>query len=153
MELYEVLNAYCSRSSGAVSKEDKRRHSYMLRRLFSSTYPIQCSLINNLNTDPICASNIIAMLASRYNGLPDFLKIRVDQKKKKESIRKFYEDDVLSKYMDINQCGIREVEEAYIFDKLSLDKALKLIKKTFFDNKDKVIVDKTKKVDEEKSLF
>ena len=55
--------------------------------------------------------------------------------------------------MDINQCGIREVEEAYIFDKSSLDKALKLIKKTFFDNKDKVIVDKTKKVDEEKSLF
>jgi hypothetical protein len=93
------------------------------------------------------------MLASRYNGLPDFLKIRVDQKKKKESIRKFYEDDVLSKYMEINQCGIREVEEAYMFDKVSLDKALKLIKKTFFDNKDKVIVDKTKKVDEEKSLF
>ena len=153
MELYEVLNAYCSRSSGAVSKEDKRRHSYMLRRLFSSTYPIQCSLINNLNTDPVCSSNIIALLASRYSGLPDFLKIRVDQKKKKESIRKFYEDDVLSKYMEINQCGIREVEEAYIFDKSSLDKALKLIKKTFFDNKDKVIVDKTKKVDDEKSLF
>ena len=85
MELYEVLNAYCSRSSGAVSKEDKRRHSYMLRRLFSSTYPIQCSLINNLNTDPVCASNIIALLSSRYSGLPDFLKIRVDQKKKKES--------------------------------------------------------------------
>ena len=67
MELYEVLNAYCSRGSGAVSKEDKRRHSYMLRRLFSSTYPIQCSLINNLNIDPVCASNIIAMLASMYN--------------------------------------------------------------------------------------
>jgi hypothetical protein len=93
------------------------------------------------------------MLASRYIGLPDFLKIRVDQKKKKESIRKFYEDDVLSKYMEINQCGIREVEEAYIFDKQNLDIALKLIKKTFFDNKDKVIVDKTKKEDDEKSLF
>ena len=89
MELYEVLNVYCSRNSGIVSKEDKRRHSYMLRRLFSSTYPIQCSLINNLNTDPVCASNIIALLSSRFSGLPDFLKIRVDQKKKKESIRKF----------------------------------------------------------------
>jgi hypothetical protein len=55
--------------------------------------------------------------------------------------------------MEINECGIREVEEAYVFDKTSLDKALKLIKKTFFDNKDKVIVDKTKKVDNEKSLF
>ena len=153
MELYEVLNAYCSRNSGIVSKEDKRRHSYMLRRLFSSTYPIQCSLINNLNTEPVCASNIIALLSSRYSGLPDFLKIRVDQKKKKESIRKFYEDDVLSKYMEINQCGIRDVEEAYMFDKTNLDIALKLIKKTFFDNKDKVIVDKSKKVDDEKSLF
>ena len=87
MELYEVLNAYCHRNSGSVSKEDKRKHSYMLRRLFSSTYPIQCSLINTLNIDPVNASNIIALLASRYNGLPDFLKIRVDQKKKKESRR------------------------------------------------------------------
>ena len=152
MELYEVLNAYCSRSSGAVSKEDKRRHSYMLRRLFSSTYPLQCSLINTMNTDAVSASNIIALLASRYNGLPDFLKIKVDQKKKRETIRKFYEDDVLSKYMEINQCGIREVEEAYMFDKPNLDAALKLIKKTFFDNKDKVIVNKTKKT-EEKALF
>lgn len=152
MELYEVLNAYCSRSSSSVSKEDKRRYSYMLRRLFSSMYPIQCSLINNINIDPVCSSNIIALLSTRYNGLPDFLKIRVDQKKKKESIRKYYEDDVLQKYMEINQCGIREVEEAYMFNKSSLDNALKLIKKTFFDNKDKVIVDKSKKV-EDKSLF
>jgi CTP:phosphocholine cytidylyltransferase-like protein len=81
------------------------------------------------------------------------LKIRVDQKKKKESIRKFYEDDVLSKYMEINQCGIREVEEAYIFDKKNLDNALKLIKKTFFDNKDRIIVDKSKKDDIENGLF
>lgn len=152
MELYEVLNAYCYRNSGSVSKEDKRKHSYMLRRLFSSTYPIQCSLINTLNIDPVNASNIIALLASRYNGLPDFLKIRVDQKKKKESIRKFYEDSVLSKYMEINQCGIREVEEAYMFDKENIDKSLKMIKKIFFDNKDKVIIDKTKKYDE-KQLF
>jgi hypothetical protein len=40
-----------------------------------------------------------------------------------------------------------------MFDKSNLDKALKLIKKTFFDNKDKVIVDKTKKDVEEKGLF
>jgi len=68
---------------------------------------------------------------------------------------KFYEDDVLSKYMEINQCGIREVEEAYMYDKTNLDKALKLIKKTFFDNKDKVIIDKTKtkKEDKENELF
>ena len=122
MELYEVLNAYCSRSSGAVSKEDKRKYSYMLRRLFSSTYPIQCSLINRIDTDAVSASNIIALLASRYNGLPDFLKIKVDQKKKKETIRKFYEDDVLSKYMEINQCGIREIEEAYILTEHHLHK-------------------------------
>ena len=153
MELYEVLNAYCSRSSGAVSKEDKRKYSYMLRRLFSSTYPIQCSLINRIDTDAVSASNIIALLASRYNGLPDFLKIKVDQKKKKETIRKFYEDDVLSKYMEINQCGIREIEEAYMYDKSSVDSALKLIKKIFFDNKDKVIVNKHKKNEDVKTLF
>ena len=110
-------------------------------------------MVEKTPISPVCSSNIIALLSSRYIGLPDFLKIRVDQKKKKESIRKFYEDDVLTKYMEINQCGIREVEEAYIFDKASLDSALKLIKKTFFDNKDKVIIDKSKKDDDENELF
>ena len=31
MELYEVLGCYCNRNSGAVSKDDKRKYSYMLR--------------------------------------------------------------------------------------------------------------------------
>lgn len=90
----------------------------------------------------------------RFNGLPSFLKTRIDQTKKKESIRKFYEDDVLNKYMEINECGIREVEEAYSINKLELDKALKLIKSNFFNNKEKVLVNKnTEKKEEEKSLF
>ena len=56
--------------------------------------------------------------------------------------------------MEINECGIREVEEAYSINKLELDKALKLIKSNFFNNKEKVLVNKnTEKKEEEKSLF
>ena len=154
MELYEVLNCYCNRNSGAVSKEDKRKFSYMLRRLFAAQFPIQCELVNRLDSDPLVDAELIALLAMRFNGLPAFLKTRIDQTKKKESIRKFYEDDVLNKYMEINECGIREVEEAYSINKLELDKALKLIKSNFFNNKEKVLVNKnTEKKEEEKSLF
>lgn len=154
MELYEVLNCYCNRNSGAVSKEDKRKYSYMLRRLFSAQFPIQCELVNRLDSDPLVDAELIALLAMRFNGLPAFLKTRIDQTKKKESIRKFYEDDVLNKYMEINECGIREVEEAYSINKPELDKALKLIKSNFFNNKEKVIVSKNiEKKEEEKSLF
>ena len=154
MELYEVLNCYCNRNSGAVSKEDKRKYSYMLRRLFSAQFPIQCELVNRLDSDPLVDAELIALLAMRFNGLPAFLKTRIDQTKKKESIRKFYEDDVLNRYMEINECGIREVEEAYSINKTELDWALKLIKSNFFNNKDKVIVSKnTEKKEEEKSLF
>lgn len=154
MELYEVLSCYTNRNSGAVSKDDKRKYSYMLRRLFSSQFPIQCELVNRLDSDPLVDAEIIALLAMRFNGLPAFLKTRIDQTKKKESIRKFYEDDVLNKYMEINECGIREVEEAYAINKTELDKALKLIKSNFFNNKEKVLVSKnTEKKEEEKSLF
>ena len=154
MELYEVLNCYCNRNSGAVSKDDKRKYSYMLRRLFSSQFPIQCELVNRLDSDPLIDAELIALLAMRFNGLPNFLKIRVDQTKKKESIRKFYEDDVLNKYMEINECGIREVEEAYDVNQTELDNALKLIKSNFFNNKEKVIVSKnTEKEEDVKSLF
>ncbi len=153
-ELYEVLNCYCNRNSGAVSKEDKRKYSYMLRRLFSAQFPIQCELVNRLDSDPLVDAEIIAMLAMRFNGLPNFLKTRIDQKKKKETIRTYYEDDVLNKYMEINECGIREVEEAYEINKTELDNALKLIKSNFFNNKEKVLVQKnTEKEDKEKSLF
>ena len=155
MELYEVLNCYCNRNSGAVSKEDKRKYSYMLRRLFSAQFPIQCELVNRLDSDPLVDAEIIAMLAMRFNGLPNFLKTRIDQKKKKETIRTYYEDDVLNKYMEINECGIREVEEAYAINKTELDNALKLIKSNFFNNKEKVLVDKNtnKESETEKSLF
>ena len=154
MELYEVLNCYCNRNSGAVSKEDKRKFSYMLRRLFAAQFPIQCELVNRLDSDPLVDAELIALLAMRFNGLPAFLKTRIDQTKKKESIRKFYEDDVLNKYMEINECGIREVEDAYAINKGELDWALKLIKANFFNNKEKVLVGKnTEKKEEEKSLF
>lgn len=128
----------------------------MLRRLFAAQFPVQCELINRLDSDPLVDAEIIAMLAMRFNGLPSFLKTRIDQKKKKETIRTYYEDDVLNKYMEINECGIREVEEAYVINKTELDSALKLIKSNFFNNKEKVLVNKTTNKDEsekEKSLF
>ena len=153
VELYEVLNYYCNRNSGAVTKEDKKKYSYMLRRLFAAQFPVQCELVNRIDSDPLVDAEIIALLALRFNGLPNFLKTRIDQKKKKETIRTYYEDDVLNKYMEINECGIREVEEAYAINKEEIDKALKLIKTNFFNNKDKVIVNKNKKEDKEKALF
>ena len=154
MELYEVLGCYCNRNSGAVTKEDKRKYSYMLRRLFAAQFPVQCELVNRLDSDPLIDAELIALLAMRFNGLPNFLKIRVDQKKKKETIRTYYEDDVLNKYMEINECGIREVEEAYAVNQTELDNALKLIKSNFFNNKEKVIVSKnTEKEEDVKSLF
>lgn len=155
MELFEVLNNFCHRNSGAVSSADKKRHSFMLKRLFSAQYPIQCNLVNNLDSDPEVSSNLVAMLATRYTDLPPFLKLKVNQKKKKESVFKDYEDDVLNKYMEINEIGLRELEEAYEIDRDEVEKALKLIKKNFFDNKDKVIVKKVpkQKKEDEQKLF
>lgn len=154
MELFEYLQCICNRNSGATTKDDKRKYSFMSRRLFAAQFPIQCNLVNGLDSDPVTDAEVVALLAMRYTGLPPFLKIRVDQTKKKESIRKYYEDCVLNKYMEINECGIREVEEAYEVNKEELDNALKIIKKNFFNEKEKVIIDKTpKKEVVEKSLF
>ena len=155
MEFWEYLQRICHRNSGSISKEDKRKYSFLSRRVFAAQFPIQCELVNRLDSDPLIDAELIALLAMRFNGLPNFLKIRVDQKKKKETIRTYYEDDVLNKYMEINECGIREVEEAYAVNQTELDNALKLIKSNFFNNKEKVIVSKNteKKEEDEKSLF
>lgn len=155
MEFWEYLQRICNRNSGSISKEDKRKYSFLSRRLFAAQFPIQCELVNRLDSDPLIDAELIALLAMRFNGLPAFLKTRIDQKKKKETIRTYYEDDVLNKYMEINECGIREVEEAYAVNQTELDNALKLIKSNFFNNKEKVIVSKNteKKEEDEKSLF
>lgn len=153
MEFYEILQCYCNRNSGAVTKEDKKKYSFLLKRLFASQFPIQCEMLNSLDSDPLVDAEMIALIAMRFNGIPDFLKLKIDQRKKKEDIRKFYEDDVLNKYMEINECGIREVIEAYEFDQKDVDNALKLIKLNFFNNKDKVIVEKQTKKEDTKSLF
>ena len=153
MEFYEILQCYCNRNSGAVTKEDKKKYSFLLKRLFSANFPIQCEMLNSLDSDPLVDAEMIALIAMRFNGIPDFLKLKIDQRKKKEDIRKFYEDDVLNKYMEINECGIREFIEAYEFDQKDVDNALKLIKLNFFNNKDKVIVEKQTKKEDTKSLF
>lgn len=155
MELFEVLNNFCHRNSGAVSREDKIKHSYIIRRLVSSQYPIQCELMNRLDSDALCSTNIMSLLLSRYTDIPSFLKTRVDQKKKKETIRKFFEDNVINKYMEINECGIREVEEAYEFNPKEITESMTLIKNNYFNNKESVIINKNKpkKVEEETKLF
>lgn len=158
MELFDVLNAFCTRQSNNVSDGDKRKFAYMIRRLFSAQFPILCESVNRLDSDPLYTSNLIALLTTRYNGLPPYLKIKISQKKKQETIRTKYDDCVLEKYMDINECGIREVEEAYEFNPDELTKALDLIKSNFFENKSKVIVrkskEKSKKIDKvDEKLF
>lgn len=144
MELFEVLNAFCTRRSSSVSDSDKRKYAYMIRRLFSAQFPTICESVNRMDSDPLYTSNLISMLAARYNGLPSYLKLKISQKKKKETIRSLYDDCVIDKYMEINECGIREIEEAYFFNQDELEKSLNIIKKNFFDNKDKVIVRKNK---------
>ncbi|MCM1217033.1 MAG: hypothetical protein NC548_21250 [Lachnospiraceae bacterium] len=159
MELFEVLNAFCTRRSGAVSDSDKRKYAYMIRRLFSAQFPMLCECVNRLDSDPLYTANLISMATVRYNGLPSYLKKKINQKKKKETIRTKYEDWVLNKYMEINECGIREVEEAYEFNSDEIIKSLDLIKKNFTDPNGKCVNDviirksKSKKKDKEDKLF
>ena len=157
-ELFFLFYCFCHRNSGAVSSADKKKHSFMLKRLFAAQYPIQCNLVKHLDSDPEMASDLVALLATRYTDTPSFLKLKLNQKKKKESILSKYEDEVLNKYMEINEVGFRELEEAFMFNETEVEKALNLIKKNFFDDKDKVILHKntvkpSEKKTEESSLF
>lgn len=159
MELFEVLNAFCTRRAGAVSDDDKRKYAYMIRRLFSAQFPLLCEYVNRMDSDPLYTATLISMVTARYNGLPPYLRLKISQKKRKESIREKYDDCVVDKYMEINECGIREVEEAYFFNQEEVDKAMDLIKQNFFDNKSKVVISKskskktTKKKQDDESLF
>ena len=144
MELFEVLNAFCTKRANVVSDDDKRKYAYMIRRLFSAQFPMLCEYVNRMDSDPLYTATLISLITTRYNSLPPYLKLKISQKKRQESIREKYDDCVVDKYMEINECGIREVEEAYFFNQDEVDSAMELIKQNYFDNKSKVIVSKVK---------
>lgn len=158
MELFEVLNAFCTKRANSVSDEDKRKYAYMIRRLFSAQFPMLCEYVNRMDSDPLYTATMISLITARYSSLPPYLKLKISQKKRQESIREKYDDCVVDKYMEINECGIREVEEAYFYNQEEVDKAMDLIKQNFFENKNKVVVSKSKskktsKVKKDETLF
>jgi len=134
MELFDVIRKINSRKGNEVSNLDKKRHSFMLSRLYAAGFPLQVSVLNNINIDAVTATNMIILLSKRYLNVPSFLKLKVSQKKKQDSIYKLYNTDEINKFCELEECGIREFKELVSIDKELVDNRMTEIREQYFND-------------------
>ncbi len=94
---------------------DKSKNSFMLNRFMSIKFPAQAQLFNMLRTDPVGQAEAWRMVTSKFNRVPGFIYTKVSKKK----IQKEWEPDqqALDFYLQINEIGMREFNEALKYDR------------------------------------
>ena len=139
MELYDIIKCMCTKNSSSIQDTDKRKNSFILKRLYSAKYPIACSLLNDLSTDPIVSVNILCEISKQFNNVPDFLYLNVSQKKNKSSIYKEFAGSIIDKCCEMEQCSVNDLQLAYDMYKDTVKKHLKLVEETFFPKEEKIV--------------
>lgn len=143
MELYAVINKINTRHSSEVNASDKKKHAFMLSRLYAAGFPLQTAVLNDINVDPQTVTNMIILLSKRYSNVPPFLRMKVSQKKKQDSIYKMYSDREIAKFCETEECGIRELKEMVEIDKSLVDMRMVEIREQYF-NDYKIVKEKNK---------
>lgn len=99
-----------------LTDNDKARHSFMLNRFMAIQYPVNASSFNKLGIYSASIVDCWNIVAQRFKYVPKWMYTSVS-KKKKEEARKFDpSDEVLNKYLEINNIGFREYKEALKFN-------------------------------------
>lgn len=142
MELYDMIKCMCTKNSSSIQDADKRKNSFILKRLYSAKYPIACFMLNDLSTDPIISVNILCEISKQFNNVPDFLNLKVSQKKKKSSIYKGFEGNIIDKCCELEQCSVNDLQLAYDMYEDDVKKHLKLVEETFFPKEEKIVKQK-----------
>lgn len=134
MELFDVIRKMNTRHGNEIPDNDKKKHAFMLSRLYSAGFPLQVQILNDINVDAKTSTNMIILLSKRYSNVPGFLKIKVSQKKKQDSIYKLYKDFEINKFCELEECGIREFKELVSINKELVDIRMKEIREQYFND-------------------
>jgi hypothetical protein len=136
MELFDVLDSLFSRNRyKEVSNSDKRKYFFMIQRFMSIQYPV---LANNMNIVNVNEELVVDMwhneMVSRYVKKPQWMYTKSSVKKDKD--KDAYDDDVISKYLELNEISFRDYKFAMEVIPEAINDDLKLIKTNLKYEKD-----------------
>jgi len=133
MELFDFINTIFNKKDQYedLSYGEKTKHVFMVNRFFSIKYPQQAELFNRMNTPPLGVIESWRLVANSFNRTPGwiFTKTKRAEKQKKKNLN--VDPDIIKKYLELNNIGYREFEEALKYEEEKIIKILKSMEKAY----------------------
>lgn len=115
---------------------EKARHQFMVTRFMSIQYPEHASVFNKNGINAAALVDCWQMVARRYKRTPGWIFTRVRKTEKQKEKEYNPNEEVLRKYLELNQIGMREYKEALGFNFDGVKKELKMLEKQMMTSED-----------------
>jgi len=131
MELFEFINVFFNKKNEyeELNYGEKTKHVFMLNRFFSIKYPLQANLFNVMHTPPLGVIESWRLVANSYNRTPGWIYTKTKKVEREKEKNLNIDPDIIKKYMESQQIGYRELDEAFKFGEEGLTKLLKSMEK------------------------
>jgi len=111
-----------------LTQYQKSRHAFMINRFFSIKYPVQAAIFNKVGMDAAGIIDCWYMVAQQYRKTPGWIFTKT-AKSEKDKKRYMPEDEVLDMYLQINEIGMKEYQDARTFAEEKVVADLKVLEK------------------------
>jgi len=118
MDLFNVLNSFYDKNKfDKISDFDLGKNFFMINRFCSINYPILANNFNHLKINGVSVVKVWQTLLSRkYSKSPHWMFVKIKKEKKEQENKKYYIDDnIVSKYCELNEITKREFFEKLNF--------------------------------------
>ena len=119
-----------------LSDYDKGKNAFMTNRLMSAKFPSQANLFNMLRTDPVGQAEAWRMVGNKFNRVPGFIYTKT-AKQGKEKKKWIPNHEAVEMYMNLNEIGEREFNEALKFNFDEIKKSIQILEKQFLNDRAK----------------
>lgn len=84
MELFDCIKAiFDKREFANIKDEDKANNFFILRRMMSVKYPMQCQFVNTKTINPVLGFNVLARILQTNKSIPKWMYDGIRGKKEK----------------------------------------------------------------------
>lgn len=135
MQLFDYIKVLFGNDQGwdRLNGYDKSRNSFMTNRFMSIQWPIQANLFNSLRTDPVGQAEAWRIVARKFSRVPAFIYTKVSKSKTEKQWTP--DPKALEFYLKVNEIGMREFNEALLYNRDVVVAAIDTLKSHISDDK------------------
>lgn len=123
--MFEKPNIY----RNEVFEAHKKRHFFLLNRRFSIQFPLVAEQFNKMGVNSARALDYWQTVAEKFKKVPNFFYISAKSTEKKEKPLYEPKEEVVKKFLEVNEIGDREYKECMKYNKYKTIEALQKLEK------------------------